>query len=568
FSLTEEVLGKGATTPAAQVSQPDTATATTNAATAAPQKQNEQPVQWSKAQTQAATQRSVTTQVQVQTCTSQLVGSGQGGVFIKKLDPRLAMSKSELEHVDLLRQEDDARNEQLQQMRTHFRNYTTPSRPDINPNNQHANDRGIKQTMAAASGGFHTVSLPLSPGAKAALNNFAADDSSSAVELQIESNKSVTEVRSYTGADGFSPSSSEPRFYVLRVPAGCVFAYCCPEGSAPRLRMVYSTAAASTLAQIQELGCQITHKLSVFSAKECTLAAVASSVRSGQAQRVDMDKPVDAVVNYVPSKPAKSLPSRFASNTTKALDAFTDEDGFRKAFSGVRPDAPAPAPFKASTPTRSFSSVSSNQLDNGVDTSPNTGAAAWGVQLKSSAKTSVSRAQFSAADVKDQFSNIRLAGETGNDTSAGSTSSSGLVTPSAVIKSETAASPEIVHSSLPGLRHVPNTHNPAAAAAEASSSAASPSAQGDKWDPWRPLLSLALLFGASAAAPISIYIPGIFNMDLSRPGGLHINVLSGLVTANVPLEPHRSRPKVTALLPINLPTATTTVIATPFLKIH
>ncbi|KAJ1932861.1 Twinfilin-1, partial [Linderina macrospora] len=84
------------------------------------------------------------------------LASSGGGVFVKKLDPRLAMSQSELVHMDLLKQEDDARNEQLQQMRSHFRTYTTPSKPDYDPNNQHANQGGVKQTVAAASGGFHT----------------------------------------------------------------------------------------------------------------------------------------------------------------------------------------------------------------------------------------------------------------------------------------------------------------------------------------------------------------------------------------------------------------------------
>ncbi|KAI8324177.1 hypothetical protein GQ54DRAFT_296326 [Martensiomyces pterosporus] len=515
FSLRDEVLGREPETPAPQTGAAAAAPATS---IAPPQEQKEQQLQQPKTQPQQA---NVTSHPQAQAqAQTQTQAVGNRGVFVKKLDPRLAMSKSELEHVDMLKQEDDARSEQLQQMRTHFRNYTTPSRPDITPNNQHANDSGIKQTVAAASGGFHTVSLPLSPSAKSALSSFSCDDSISVVELQVEANKCVTEVKSYAEPDGFSPSANEPRFYIIRAPGSRVFVYCCPEGSAPRLRMVYSTATARTLAQIQELGCQLTHKLSVFSAKECTASAVAAAVRSGQAQRVDSDKSVDTVVNYVPSKPARSLPSRFAANTTRTLDAFTDEEGFRKAFSGVRPDAPAPAPFKSATPARSFTSVSSSQPDTGVDTSSNNGAAAWGVQLKSSSRGSTPRSSYSVTDIKDQFSSIRLAGETGNDTPADSGPSSGHMTP-IVVKSGSGSSPEAMHSSLPGLRHVSNTHN-----ATAGASASAAAAHGDKWDPWRPVSSVGT--GEKPAAPASSLQSAVYSKTTEADGS--ISALMGDIT--------------------------------------
>ncbi|KAJ1877154.1 hypothetical protein LPJ66_012163, partial [Kickxella alabastrina] len=162
----------------------------------------------------------------------------KSGVFVKKIDPRTAMSKSELVHVDLLQQEDDARSEQLEQMRTRLRNHTEASKPEVNPDNHHANSRGQKQTVAAASGGFHTVTLPLSPEAKSTLSDFGSNVGTTVVELQVEANKCISHVHSYASTEEFSPNPSEPRFYIMRTPGSRVFVYSCPETSPPRLRMV------------------------------------------------------------------------------------------------------------------------------------------------------------------------------------------------------------------------------------------------------------------------------------------------------------------------------------------
>ncbi|KAJ1819289.1 Twinfilin-1 [Coemansia sp. RSA 2675] len=452
------------------------------------------------------------------------VVDAQKGVFVKKIDPRLAMSRSELEHVDLLKQEDDARNEQLEQMRSRLRNFTIPAKPEINPDNHHANSRGSKQTVAAASGGFHTVTLPLTQGAKTALGDFASNVGTTVVELQVEANKCVKGVRSYASTEQFSPHPTEPRFYIMRTPGSRIFVYSCPEGSAPRLRMVYSTASAATLGQIQELGCKITHRLSLFSPAECTLIAVAATIRSGQAQRVDTDKSVDLVVNYVPNTPARSLPARFAGNTTKSLDAFTDEDGFRKAFSEVKPNSPAPPPFKAAKPaapkptmpkpvTPVVRAPLSQSTSDGVDSSPNAGAATWGVQLKPGSRSITPREANSGgnsplsvaaalpasgspgpamtnegiAPIRTRFSQVRLAGETGNDTPSDSISSSpkvgpGRLTPlnsiGAKPSSSTEPRVETMHSSIPGLRSV-------------SGAAAADQEKGDKWDPWRSVSAVS-----------------------------------------------------------------------------
>ncbi|KAJ2646483.1 Twinfilin-1 [Coemansia sp. RSA 1250] len=367
----------------------------------------------------------------------------QRGVFVKKIDPRLAMSRTELEHVELLQQEDDARTEQMAQMQARL-NRTAPE-------NLHSNTGGQKQTEAAASGGFHSVELPLATSAETALHDFANNVGTTVVELHIDA-QHVISTRSFASTEEFVPNSNEPRYYVMRTPGSRAFVYSCPEGSPPRLRMVYSTAVTPTLLQIQRLGCRITHRLSLFSARECTLIAVAATIRNGQAQRVDDYKPVSDVVSYQPSAPARSLPSRFAPASTRQLDAFTDESGFRAAFSSVRPDAPAPEPF-----------VRSNGAD-AVDSTPNNGAAAWGVRLKSNTKpkpTGASKPTSSSSpavsNLAKSFSQTRL--NTGGSSPA---------------DSQSKPAPEVMRSSLPGLRPV-------------SQPPQSRDTVSDKWDPWRPV---------------------------------------------------------------------------------
>ncbi|KAJ2129680.1 hypothetical protein IW136_005770, partial [Coemansia sp. RSA 678] len=409
-----------------------------------------------------------------------------------KIDPRLAMSRSELEHVDLLQQEDDARTEQLEQMRTRLHG-RTPVTHDDNQNaaNQHANTAGIKQTTAAVSGGFHSVTLPLAASATEALGGFAANVGTTVVELQIDATKHVTSMRSFASTEEFAPNATEPRFYVMRTPGSRAFVYSCPETSAPRLRMVYSTASTSTLDQIQKLGCRITHRLQLFSLRECTLVAVAATIRNGQAQHVGDDKAIDVVVNYQPAVPARSLPSRFSAASTKPLDAFTDEGAFRKAFSNVRPDAPEPAPFRSPIQSRQSS------FTDAVDSAPNSGAATWGVKLKSntagsmshsvassisnvSARTSTSSMNANVktgtsnvANLSSRFSQTHLAGEAGDDSpKSGASDKSSPVTEFADVRGSQA--PEIMRSSLPGLRPASGPRPGAAA-------------RNDKWNPWRPV---------------------------------------------------------------------------------
>ncbi|KAJ2786230.1 hypothetical protein H4R18_000077 [Coemansia javaensis] len=472
------------------------------------------------------------------------------GVFVRKADPRLAMSSSELKHVDVLQQEDEARSEQLAQMHSRLRAGAAPAKAGPDPSNQHASSMGIKETAAAASGGFHTVTLPLSADAKDALGSFASTVGTTVVELQVEANKCVSSTRSFASTEDFVPNASEPRFYVMRTPGSRAFVYSCPESSPARLRMVYSTASASTLEQIQALGCKITHRLSLFSPKECTLVAVAATIRTGQAQRVCDSKAVSEVVAYVPSTPARSLPTRFAVTTTRPLDAFTNEDGFRKAFSSVRPDAPEPAPFKSPDALHRPQAPSPAPHSDAVDTSPNAGAAAWGLQLRSSTGTRrtvvtqaasastgsggaapavtaavSSREATGSPSLPTRFSQTRLAGEAGDESSADGASRWSSPRASFVDAKSCGAEQraESVRSSLPGLR-------PVADRAHDSSRNSTPASDRDaKWDPWRPVSSTTKTSASKQDAPKSALQSSVFTKD-SGPVASTIADLMGDIT--------------------------------------
>ncbi|KAJ1735927.1 Twinfilin-1 [Coemansia biformis] len=489
--------------------------------------------------------------------------STRQGVFVKKADPRLTMSRSELDHVDMLQQEDDARSEQLTLMRSRLRSVPGPAKPVVDTANHHANNTGIKETVAAASGGFHAVALPLSPDAKDALGGFTANVGTTVVELQVEANKCVSSARSFASTEDFAPNASEPRFYVMRTPGSRIFVYSCPESSPPRLRMVYSTASASTLEQIQELGCKVTHRLSLFSPKECTLIAVAATIRSGQAQRVGDNKSVDAVVSYVPSTPARSLPSRFSVSTTKPLEAFADESGFRQAFSNVRPDAPTPAPFKSPVAVCQPHLAASSDANDSVDSSPNTGAAAWGLRLKSSgSKSSVVRSisavncstgvstaalatattaapaatvaapaattsteAYSTQPTPTHFSHMRIAGEAGDDSPASGVSRRS--TPPTGFTGSVAGgadqAPESMRSSLPGLRSVAGNEH-------CTSRNSTPVISRDaKWDPWRSVSATTKTSAVRQDAPESALQSSVFTKDGGPAPGTIADFMSDII---------------------------------------
>ncbi|KAJ2710219.1 Twinfilin-1 [Coemansia spiralis] len=577
FATLEEVFGNDGAAVAAAATEAAPPTAAPSAAPSTLPSVAPKPpgLQASSSFTQTAATRitttTTTTTMRYERAESKVEGQVQQqqparqGVFVKKADPRLAMSKSELEHVDMLQQEDEARSEQLSQAWSRLRSVPASSQPAIDAANHHASSRGIKETAAAASGGFHTVTLPLSHDATEAIGSFAANVGTTVVELQAEANKCVSSPRSFASTEDFTPNAAEPRFYVMRTPGSRIFVYSCPETSPPRLRMVYSTASASTLEQIQKLGCRITHRLSLFSPKDCTLVAVAATIRSGQAQRVCDNKSVDAVVSYVPSTPARSLPPRFSASTTRPLDAFTDEGGFRKAFSSVRPDAPAPAPFKSPILEHRPVAVPAVSAGDAVDASPNAGAAAWGLQLKSSGTASTSSVVRAVGAINSAagapaailskparisqpsamlFSQTRLSGEAGDDSPA--SGASRMSTPPSGFTGLKANGggggdePESIRSSLPGLRPVAGGDLGAK-----SSTTAAAAGGGAKWDPWRSVSATSKISATRQDAPESSLQSSVFTKDGGVAPGTIADFMSDITYAPLQHAASSGTPKAT-----------------------
>ncbi|KAJ1674617.1 Twinfilin-1, partial [Spiromyces aspiralis] len=283
------------------------------------------------------------------------------GVFRSEMDPRLAMSDHELTRLEMLHDEDEAREEQMSQIRAHIKRFglTTPSMAttDDYSANHHINNNKTKITEAAQSGGFHSVVLPFTQAAKDALRLFSGHTSdTTSVELVVRDSAEVdvgeiTRKPLATANSSFA-NPNEPRFYIVRIPSGIqsgsrVFVYCCPESSAPRLRMVYSTAAQGVLSNAQNLGCGLEYKISVYSAKDTTLDAISRAVADGSAQRLSDSKSVEKVVGYRPVKPAQSVPARFMYSAAKPLVGFTNEEGFRRAFNNI---SPAASPSGGNTP--------------------------------------------------------------------------------------------------------------------------------------------------------------------------------------------------------------------------
>ncbi|KAJ1919178.1 Twinfilin-1 [Mycoemilia scoparia] len=282
------------------------------------------------------------------------------GVFKSEIDPRLAMSNRELNRLELWQQEDEARDEQMNQIRSHMKKFgvtsiTETSGSDLG--NHHANSSNHKVTVAAQSGGFHSVSLPFSEDAKDALRQFSSPGSDTVgVELIVKSTELVDggQLIRQQGPNALQiPGvSSEPRFYILRIPSGIrsgtkVFVYYCPESAAPKLRMVYSTSAQGVMSNSQSLGCEFDYKVNIYDAKDMTFNTIDKLVADGSAQRLTVAKSVEQVVGYRPSKPARSVPTRFVYTTAKPLDGFTNEEDFRRVFNKL---SPAGTPSGGNTP--------------------------------------------------------------------------------------------------------------------------------------------------------------------------------------------------------------------------
>jgi len=149
-----------------------------------------------------------------------------------------ARSEFEKEHAKMLEEENETRKEIVKEME--------------------------KKEAQGATGGYHSVSIPLAASAKTALDrlkssdvNFVSlsvsDDKASIISdssKQVSVNQLVSELH-----------PTEPRFYLYSQPGkSIVFIYCCPEKSPPKLRMVYSTSKPNVVSQVTQYGVNLASK--------------------------------------------------------------------------------------------------------------------------------------------------------------------------------------------------------------------------------------------------------------------------------------------------------------------
>eukprot|EP00019_Armaparvus_languidus_P000842 CAMPEP_0168602246 /NCGR_PEP_ID=MMETSP0420-20121227/13950_1 /TAXON_ID=498008 /ORGANISM="Pessonella sp." /LENGTH=346 /DNA_ID=CAMNT_0008640861 /DNA_START=53 /DNA_END=1090 /DNA_ORIENTATION=+ len=140
---------------------------------------------------------------------------------------------------------------------------------------------GVKRASSGI-GGYHGVKIPLNAEAKAAFDSLSNGQikfvclkiNDEANAIQVDKQEANCDAAAFAAA----LVESEPRFYVFkRAMGGVVFVMGVPDKSAPKLRMVYSTAKANVSDALAAAGVTLSKKLEWDSAdfKEFAAAPVA-----------------------------------------------------------------------------------------------------------------------------------------------------------------------------------------------------------------------------------------------------------------------------------------------------
>jgi len=212
-------------------------------------------------------------------------------------------SNNEKEFEQVLKQEDEARTEMAKQIET-------------------------KNTSGATTGGYHSVNIPLSEGAKAEISKIK-DGSASFVQLAVNDTKdkiNADPAKNISNAAQMQKeiSNSEPRFYVykfMRSPTApnptYVFIYCCPEKSPAKLRMVYSTAKPAVADAITKLGIPLAAKrVEITEPSEITDDFLKTEITS----TTTASPGVKAAILKGPSQKGSSGPTTPLGGTAKAAN--------------------------------------------------------------------------------------------------------------------------------------------------------------------------------------------------------------------------------------------------------
>lgn len=196
-----------------------------------------------------------------------------------KLQGHSSEEKSKFKAIDL---EETARKEQIEQMESRAPASPTPQKAAPTASSSSSSSSAVgtaptspkSPTMAHTnkeSAGYHSVQIPLSDKASQELQAFKSS-TNDWVELSIvgigagkESEKvDATASKSKPTNLPSLVHEKEPRFYLLRTNAGKIlFAYCCPEKSPPKLRMVYSTAKPAVTNYVTKMGIKQTKNVEI-----------------------------------------------------------------------------------------------------------------------------------------------------------------------------------------------------------------------------------------------------------------------------------------------------------------
>jgi len=125
----------------------------------------------------------------------------------------------------------------------------------------------VAKVKEVGSGGYHSVSIPLSSSASQAISRLKLGEINY-IQLAINDAKTAvdaTVAKTVTSSDlGKEINTMEPRYYVysqdhmgVKTP---VFIYCCPQKAPPKLRMVYSTTKPAIADQLTKQGLNLAPK--------------------------------------------------------------------------------------------------------------------------------------------------------------------------------------------------------------------------------------------------------------------------------------------------------------------
>jgi len=152
-----------------------------------------------------------------------------------------ARSNFEVEHENVILGENEAREQYAQQI-----------------------SQKEKAVQTGGTGGYHTVSMPLSADAKSVLDRLKSGDVNFVTLAVDEAKTSINSAGSGkvdVAQVGKEINLMEPRFYLYsQVGKLTVFVYCCPEKAPPKWRMVYATSKPSVIAQVSQYGINLSPK--------------------------------------------------------------------------------------------------------------------------------------------------------------------------------------------------------------------------------------------------------------------------------------------------------------------